>query len=541
MKKNYLALLLTLFTFLANAQNEFITEWNIPANGIRFPGMGMGYTITWEQVGNPTNTGTISNAVSGQLIAPTPAGTYTVKAVAGGGSFTGFDGNGYFAWSLALRFVRQWGNTVWQTLNFYEFREMDVTATDIPVFANNADIASLFYDCRKLQGNSSFNDWDVSSITNMHGLFSGAILFNQPLNKWNTSNVTRMSNMFNRALSFNQPIGNWDVGKVQFMGLMFSSANSFNQPLMDWNTVSVRDMNSMFWENTTFNQPIGNWNTGNVITMLNMFNGATAFNQPLDGWDTRKVLSMQDMFTNATAFNQSLGSWNLSSIATMVSIDNSGMDCANYSSTLVGWANNPLTPNGKKLVATGLKYNQSALDARNALLAKNWTIEGDTYAPDCMLALPVSFGNISAKLKAGQLLISWETESEQNNDHFIVELSKDGKNFFPLAEISSKAQDGNSDQPLQYQFEVGENEARAILGGALALGFLLMGFSTFKTRRRTITIVVLLAVIVSVLYGCTKNEQAVEATENAPLFVGIKQIDKDGQTKTSKVIQAIRE
>ena len=36
-------------------------------------------------------------------------------------------------------------------------------------------------------------------------LFDGAINFNQPLNNWDVSNVTNMSGMFYCATSFNQP------------------------------------------------------------------------------------------------------------------------------------------------------------------------------------------------------------------------------------------------------------------------------------------------------------------------------------------------
>ncbi|MBO7155630.1 MAG: BspA family leucine-rich repeat surface protein, partial [Campylobacter sp.] len=37
---------------------------------------------------------------------------------------------------------------------------------------------------------------DVSSVTNMCGMFAGCYDFNQPLNSWNVSSVTDMSEMF---------------------------------------------------------------------------------------------------------------------------------------------------------------------------------------------------------------------------------------------------------------------------------------------------------------------------------------------------------
>jgi hypothetical protein len=59
-------------------------------------------------------------------------------------------------------------------------------------------------------------------------------------------------------------------------------------------------------------------------------------------------------------------------------LDNSGMDCKNYSTTLIGWANNINTPNGLNLGASGISYGTNAASSRNYLLnTKGWTINGD--------------------------------------------------------------------------------------------------------------------------------------------------------------------
>ena len=47
--------------------------------------------------------------------------------------------------------------------------------------------------------------------------------------------------MFNEA-SFNQPIDNWDVSNVTQMSGMFNGATAFNQPLNSWNTSNVGNM-----------------------------------------------------------------------------------------------------------------------------------------------------------------------------------------------------------------------------------------------------------------------------------------------------------
>jgi len=121
---------------------------------------------------------------------------------------------------------------------------------------------------------------DVSNVTDMNHMFYGASWFNQSLDNWNVSNVTDMSGMF-AASSFNQPLDNWDVSSVTDMSSMFSGATSFNQSLNDWDVSGVTDMSSMFSGATSFNQPLDNWNVSNVTNMSGMLSSAHAFNQDI--------------------------------------------------------------------------------------------------------------------------------------------------------------------------------------------------------------------------------------------------------------------
>jgi len=101
------------------------------------------------------------------------------------------------------------------------------------------------------------NCWDVSSITDMSGLFYLSQL-NEPIGCWNVGSVTDMYRMFRYATNFNQPIGNWSVSGVTDMYAMFAYATNFNQPIGNWNVSSVTTMYAMFGDATNFNQPIGN-------------------------------------------------------------------------------------------------------------------------------------------------------------------------------------------------------------------------------------------------------------------------------------------
>ena len=47
-----------------------------------------------------------------------------------------------------------------------------------------------------LQKYGNIEDWDVSNVTNMIGLFNGCYYFNDDISKWDVSKVTNMSIMF---------------------------------------------------------------------------------------------------------------------------------------------------------------------------------------------------------------------------------------------------------------------------------------------------------------------------------------------------------
>lgn len=170
-------------------------------------------------------------------------------------------------------------------------------------------------------GNKEFNqnieNWDVSNVTDMRGMFSGSI-FNKDIAKWNVRNVTNMSEMFLLS-QFNQPLIDWNVGNVTDMSKMFLFSQ-FNQPIGNWDVSKVTDMSEMFAGNflnnrNKFNQPIGNWNVSNVTNMKQMF-GASSFSQSIENWDVSKVTDMSGMFYQSH-FNQPIGSWNVGSVKNM--------------------------------------------------------------------------------------------------------------------------------------------------------------------------------------------------------------------------------
>jgi surface protein len=192
--------------------------------------------------------------------------------------------------------------------------------------SNVANMAQMF------QGAAAFNqdigNWDVSSVTNMGGMFFGTTAFNNggvPL-AWSagtgTSNVTSMGGMFQGAVAFNQPIGNWNTGGVTEMASMFQQASSFNQDIGNWDVSNVNNMVFMFLTASAFDQNLSNWDVGSVTNMGQMFDSAVSFNNGGVAltWDVSNVTNMFAMFFVASSFNQDISTWDVSSVQSMLSM-----------------------------------------------------------------------------------------------------------------------------------------------------------------------------------------------------------------------------
>ncbi|MBK7223402.1 MAG: DUF285 domain-containing protein [Saprospiraceae bacterium] len=300
--------------------------------------------------------------------------------------------------------------------------------------ASVSDMESMFSKASAF--NQPIGNWNTSSVIHMSFMFFGASAFNQPIGSWNTSAVTQMAYMFQNASAFDQPIGNWNTSSVIHMTSMFFGASTFNQPIGNWNTSTVIFMDYMFQNASAFNHPIGNWNTSSVNYMGNMFLGASAFNQNIGNWNTSAVYDMSSMFLGASAFNQPIGNWDLSGSGAYLAgmLDNCGMNCDNYSATLTGWSNNPSTPPGGILDASGRQYGTNAVAARNSLInTLGWTINGDSpsgniclSAPQCTALSSPANGSTNISLATN---ISWSASPSATGYKLTISTTSGGTNI----------------------------------------------------------------------------------------------------------------
>ena len=129
----------------------------------------------------------------------------------------------------------------------------------------------------------------------MEQLLGDAEAFNQPIGDWDVSSVTNMNGMFSIARAFNQPLGDWDVSSVTNMTLMFSNAEAFNQPLGDWDVSSVTNMNLMFFGALSISQDFSSWCVSNISGPVNFAQNTPLTNSQFPVWGTCPSLGIDDL------------------------------------------------------------------------------------------------------------------------------------------------------------------------------------------------------------------------------------------------------
>jgi gliding motility-associated-like protein len=407
--------------------NPFITTWLATSdNQITIPTTGGGYlyNVYWENKGNASDNGTLSNQSADAVITGlTDGATYRVE-IAGDFPRIYFNDGGD---KTKIRTIEQWGDIAWTSMAsaFYGCINLTYNAADTPDLSLVSDASSMFRSCTNFNGDLSA--WDMSNVTDMSFMFSqattfnngeasgastnslnwtmavgvtttlrqmftGAIAFNQDINSWDVSMVNDMYRMFFMASSFNGDISSWNVGNVENMQRMFEAtsfdkdiggwvmssvltinqmftSSPFNQNISGWNVSSVTSFNRMFEGASLFNNgesagsstnPL-NWTMGTVTDLSLMFTGASSFNQDISSWDVSNVINMNSMLNSASFFDQSLASWNIESVTNMSNtLNNTGLSVANYDATLIGWATLDVGA-GETLIPSSLTLGASGL------------------------------------------------------------------------------------------------------------------------------------------------------------------------------------
>ena len=320
----------------AASRDDFVTIWRTQEDDERitiptFPEEAYKYDVDWGD-------GNVDRDQTAATHTYSTAGDYEVR-IRGDFPRIYFNNSGDKEKIIA---INQWGAQQWTSME------------------------SAFYGASNLAGQKASDAPDLSSVTDMSNMFSGASAFNQDIRAWDVSSVINMVRMFERASSFDQDIGDWDVSSVTNLGMvsMFERASSFDQDIGAWDVSSVTNMERMFRNATDFNQDIGAWDVSSVTTMLRMFDGAAAFNQDIGDWDVSSVTNMSLMFRKAA-----------------LSMDN-------YGALLIGWS----TLEGGETLQSGVKFSggesmycSTAVAARGILTEapNSWTIDDNGQSDGC--------------------------------------------------------------------------------------------------------------------------------------------------------------
>ena len=211
--------------------------------------VGTNFSAKYTEIGNPSNTGTVTGLNTGSAITLPSPGKYTIAVYApDGGSITALStttaplSNGY------ITNIAQWGTTKWQSLK------------------------DAFKGCSGLTRLSAFDAPNLSEITSLEAMFQNCTgLINVPnINKWNLSNVTSLKSMFAGTTAFNQSLQNLDVSHIADFSGMFSGATAFDRSLGYWNLSGITDGNT---------------------AMLNMFDNSglscLSYHATLSGWNIK--------------------------------------------------------------------------------------------------------------------------------------------------------------------------------------------------------------------------------------------------------------
>jgi hypothetical protein len=152
----------------------------------------------------------------------------------------------------------------------------------------------------------------------------------------------------------------------------FRQCNIQNSPkISDWDVSIITDFRSMFYANSNFNENLNSWNMSSASLLTDMFR-FSSFNHNIGNWQIASLTNAQGMFFN------------------------SGMSTANYTDTIVGWANyvfiNGLPLNVNMGTQNGRTFDTSRSGGANFANAgaartylttatptgAGWTISGDT-------------------------------------------------------------------------------------------------------------------------------------------------------------------
>jgi surface protein len=263
----------------AFADNVFVTEWQTTtANETLTIPMVTSNTYDVVVISDTYNQVLLNQTGSTTTAAIPTSGTYQVGII-GNAQQIQFADTGD---KLKIYDVKQWGTDVaWTSFEdaFNGCTNLDVTATDAPNLSSVTTMLRAFRNT-DLTTFNNINNWNVSSVNNMAGMFLNSTSFDQDISNWNTGSVTTMQSMFANS-PFNQDIGGWDVSSVTNLQTMFLDNTDFDQNLSGWDITSATDMLSFLFggslSTSNYDATLIGWAAQSVNSGLSISFGTSQF------------------------------------------------------------------------------------------------------------------------------------------------------------------------------------------------------------------------------------------------------------------------
>ena len=207
-----------------------------------------------------------------------------------------------------------------KTSSIYQMFKHCSTVTELDVSGWNTNsmntMAEAFAGCSLLENIIGMEEWDVSRVTTMAGMFQNCGVTVLNLSGWTTTSINNISYMFSGSSLETLDVSGWDTSMVTTMKSMFYDCTGLVTiiGLDGWDVSEVGSFNHTFYNCPVLTTvgDISGWNTGKVTVMDNMFSGCEALVLPdLSVWDVSAVTSMRYMFEDCrklTGFDMT--SWN---------------------------------------------------------------------------------------------------------------------------------------------------------------------------------------------------------------------------------------
>lgn len=167
----------------------------------------------------------------------------------------------------------------------------------------------------------------------------------------------------------------WEIGQNAFI----NCSNLVVTATDGWHFRDMTSAQRLFQGVPLFNPDVSKWDLSNLGNMFGMFNGCVNFNQPVGHFNVKNVTNMNIVLQSCGSFQQSLAGWDVRNVVGSIDCAAFGatsgyLNTANYSETLLAWAQLPLQQNVTCRIGT--YYTSAAAVAKQYIIDNfNWTFQ----------------------------------------------------------------------------------------------------------------------------------------------------------------------